>query len=119
MTERTKPAGTAGSGGPGERSEPARAAGSGGPGERSEPARAAGSGVPGERSEPARAAGSGGRGERSGSGSRSGRTRTATSTFGVGRREAHDAGAFYARFEAPELSADDRVATPAPLAEPF
>src|SRR6516165_3901215 len=47
------------------------------------------------------------------------RSRTATSAFGVGRREAHDAGAFYARFEAPELSADDRVADPAPVADPF
>ena len=47
------------------------------------------------------------------------RRRTATSTFGVGRREAHDAAAFYARFEAPELSKDDRVAGPAPLADPF
>jgi site-specific DNA-methyltransferase (adenine-specific) len=50
---------------------------------------------------------------------RSSRKRTATSTFGVGRREAHDAGAFYARFEAPELSADDHVAAPVPLADPF
>ncbi len=47
------------------------------------------------------------------------RRRTATSAFGVGRREAHDAGAFYARFEPPDLSADDRVAPPAPLDDPF
>jgi len=38
------------------------------------------------------------------------RRRTATSNFGVGRRESHVADAFYARFEAPELSADDHVA---------
>ena len=35
--------------------------------------------------------------------------RTATSAFGVGRRESHDASGFYARFEAPEMSADDAV----------
>ena len=34
---------------------------------------------------------------------------TATSSFGAGRREAHDASAFYARFPPPELSGDDRV----------
>ncbi len=34
---------------------------------------------------------------------------TATSAFGVGRRESHDASAFYARFEAPEVSGDDTV----------
>jgi DNA modification methylase len=37
------------------------------------------------------------------------RRRTATSNFGVGRRESHVADAFYSRFEAPELSADERV----------
>jgi site-specific DNA-methyltransferase (adenine-specific) len=37
------------------------------------------------------------------------RRRTATSNFGVGRRESHMADAFYARFEAPELSADEHV----------
>jgi len=31
------------------------------------------------------------------------------SNFGVGRRESHVADAFYARFEAPELSADEQV----------
>lgn len=36
--------------------------------------------------------------------------RTATSNFGVGRREGHDASGFYARFRAPALSDDDRVA---------
>src|ERR1700677_4883426 len=37
------------------------------------------------------------------------RRRTATSNFGVGRRESHGADPFYARFEAPELSADEHV----------
>jgi len=37
------------------------------------------------------------------------RRRTATSNFGVGRRESHVADAFYGRFEAPELSADEHV----------
>jgi DNA modification methylase len=39
---------------------------------------------------------------------------TATSNFGVSRREGHDATAFYARFTAPELSNDETV-TPAPV----
>jgi DNA modification methylase len=47
------------------------------------------------------------------------RRRTSTSNFGVGRREAHDARAFYARFERPELSDDETVADPVPVAEPF
>ena len=34
---------------------------------------------------------------------------TSTTAFGVGRRENHDASAFYARFTAPELSDDDTV----------
>ena len=42
------------------------------------------------------------------------RRRTATSNFGVGRRESHVADAFYARFEAPELSADEHVHPHAP-----
>ncbi len=42
------------------------------------------------------------------------RRRTATSNFGVGRRESHVADAFYARFEAPELSADEHVNPHAP-----
>ena len=37
------------------------------------------------------------------------RRNTATSSFGAGRREGHDASAFYARFPSPELSPDDRV----------
>lgn len=36
--------------------------------------------------------------------------RTSTSNFGVGRREAHDASQFYARFRAPTITDDDRVA---------
>ena len=47
------------------------------------------------------------------------RRRTSTSNFGVGRRESHDATAFYERFRAPELSDEDTVAPPAPVAEPF
>jgi modification methylase len=35
---------------------------------------------------------------------------TATSAFGVGRRENHDAEAFYARFQAPVISLDEEVA---------
>ena len=37
------------------------------------------------------------------------RATTATSAFGVGRRENHDASAFYSRFAAPELSDDDEL----------
>jgi site-specific DNA-methyltransferase (adenine-specific) len=37
---------------------------------------------------------------------------TATSAFGVGRRESHDASGFYARFTPPELSDDDDVRPP-------
>ena len=43
--------------------------------------------------------------------------RTATSAFGTGKREAHDASGFYGRFESPQLSGDDRVATPEDLPE--
>ncbi|MGH2730195.1 MAG: DNA-methyltransferase, partial [Actinomycetota bacterium] len=35
---------------------------------------------------------------------------TSTSNFGVGRRESHDATAFYSRFTVPEISSDDTVA---------
>ncbi|MFZ0667578.1 MAG: site-specific DNA-methyltransferase [Acidimicrobiales bacterium] len=35
--------------------------------------------------------------------------RTSTSSFGVGKRESHDASGFYDRFEPPELSSDDRI----------
>ena len=34
---------------------------------------------------------------------------TSTSSFGVGRRESHDASAFYDRFVSPELSAEDSI----------
>ncbi|MGE3361103.1 MAG: site-specific DNA-methyltransferase [Acidimicrobiia bacterium] len=47
------------------------------------------------------------------------RRRTTTSNFGVGARESHDATPFYDRFRAPELSDDDRVPAPTPVAEPF
>jgi site-specific DNA-methyltransferase (adenine-specific) len=47
------------------------------------------------------------------------RRSTATSNFGVGAREAHDASPFYARFRPPDLSDDDTVLPPAPVAEPF
>ena len=40
------------------------------------------------------------------------RTPTATSGFGAGRRESHDASAFYARFPTPVLSDDDEVVAP-------
>ncbi len=43
------------------------------------------------------------------------RRATTTSAFGVSRRESHDASDFYARFSAPELSADDRIARPRTL----
>jgi len=38
---------------------------------------------------------------------------TSTSSFGVGRRQNHDASKFYARFQAPEIS-DDATIVPAP-----
>ncbi len=38
---------------------------------------------------------------------------TSTSSFGVGRREGHDASAFYNRFPVPEISEDDEVSPPA------
>jgi DNA modification methylase len=40
---------------------------------------------------------------------------TQTSNFGVGRRESHDASAFYDRFVAPDISEDDHVALPKAL----
>ncbi|MDQ3978155.1 MAG: site-specific DNA-methyltransferase [Actinomycetota bacterium] len=45
--------------------------------------------------------------------------RTATSNFGVSRRESHDATGFYQRFSPPELSGDDAVLPPGPVAQPF
>ena len=47
------------------------------------------------------------------------RRRTATSNFGVSRRESHDATAFYERFHAPKLSDDATVLPAVPVAEPF
>src|SRR5262245_35915898 len=47
------------------------------------------------------------------------RRRTTTSNFGVSTRENHDATPFYDRFRAPELTADNRVLPPEPLADPF
>ena len=47
------------------------------------------------------------------------RKRTSTSNFGVGRRENHDATAFYERFRAPNLSDDQSVPLPVPIADPF
>ena len=41
---------------------------------------------------------------------------TSTSAFGVGRREAHDASDFYARFQAPVVSNDDTI-NPCPVAD--
>ena len=37
------------------------------------------------------------------------RSTTATTSFGAGRREGHDASAFYSRFTPPDVSADDTV----------
>ena len=47
------------------------------------------------------------------------RRSTATSNFGAGARESHDASAFYERFRAPELSDDDAVLPPKPVDDPF
>jgi modification methylase len=44
---------------------------------------------------------------------------TATSAFGVGRRESHDASGFYRRFHPPAVSDADDVLPPKPVAEPF
>ncbi len=44
---------------------------------------------------------------------------TTTSNFGVSVRESHDATPFYDRFRAPELSDDDTVLPPVPVADPF
>ena len=40
---------------------------------------------------------------------------TATSNFGVGKRESHDASSFYERFVPPILSTDDEVTAQATL----
>lgn len=47
------------------------------------------------------------------------RRRTTTSNFGVSARESHDSTPFYERFRPPELSDDDTVLPPLPVAEPF
>src|SRR6476469_2546121 len=44
---------------------------------------------------------------------------TSTSSFGVGRRESHDASGFYRRFHPPVVSNADDVLPPKPVAEPF
>ena len=44
---------------------------------------------------------------------------TATSNFGVGRRESHDASGFYDRFRPPVVSTDRTILDPVPVAEPF
>ena len=44
---------------------------------------------------------------------------TSTSNFGVSRRESHDSTPFYDRFRPPELTRDDTVPAPEPVAEPF
>jgi site-specific DNA-methyltransferase (adenine-specific) len=44
---------------------------------------------------------------------------TATSRFGVSRRESHDASEFYARFHAPEVSGDDRIAGAVDIGDPI
>src|SRR6476619_1410788 len=44
---------------------------------------------------------------------------TSTSSFGVGRRESHDASGFYRRFHPPAVSDADDVLPPKPVAAPF
>jgi site-specific DNA-methyltransferase (adenine-specific) len=44
---------------------------------------------------------------------------TSTSTFGVGRRESHDASGFYRRFHPPVVSDADDILPPKPVADPF
>jgi site-specific DNA-methyltransferase (adenine-specific) len=44
---------------------------------------------------------------------------TATSNFGVSKRESHDASAFYERFAAPEQSDEDTVVAPYTIENPF
>jgi DNA modification methylase len=44
---------------------------------------------------------------------------TATSNFGVGKRESHDASAFYERFTPPDQSDDDAVVAPYEIENPF
>ncbi|MGH9282744.1 MAG: hypothetical protein ACRD0S_07380, partial [Acidimicrobiales bacterium] len=49
------------------------------------------------------------------SGARRRRSPTVTALFGSSRREAHDASAFYDRFVAPAVSADEAVARPSAI----
>jgi site-specific DNA-methyltransferase (adenine-specific) len=51
--------------------------------------------------------------------SRRARRSTSTSSFGVGRRESHNAEAFYSRFEPPETSDELHVPAPRPIPVPF
>ncbi|HVN52291.1 MAG TPA: site-specific DNA-methyltransferase [Acidimicrobiales bacterium] len=44
---------------------------------------------------------------------------TSTSAFGVGRREGHDASAFYERFTPPDISDDETVVAPFDVGDPF
>jgi len=44
---------------------------------------------------------------------------TSTSAFGVGRREGHDASAFYERFTPPDISDDETVEPPFEVGDPF
>jgi site-specific DNA-methyltransferase (adenine-specific) len=44
---------------------------------------------------------------------------TSTSNFGVGKRESHDATAFYERFEVPDVSDDGVVVAPYEISEPI
>jgi site-specific DNA-methyltransferase (adenine-specific) len=46
------------------------------------------------------------------------RRATATSNFGVSKRENHDATAFYQRFTTPDLSTDETVLPPFPIPDP-
>jgi DNA modification methylase len=43
---------------------------------------------------------------------------TSTSSFGVGRRQSHDASKFYARFQSPVISEDDIITVAPEIAEP-
>ncbi|MFV0260442.1 MAG: DNA methyltransferase [Acidimicrobiales bacterium] len=47
------------------------------------------------------------------------RRKTATSNFGVGARESHDASAFYDRFRPPVISTDETVLPPVEIDDPF
>ena len=53
--------------------------------------------------------------DRQGAAKRTARNGTSTSSFGAGKRESHDASAFYDRFPAPEISDDDQLGPVPPL----